>query len=74
MSQGSVRDLQTGVNGKRFIQAGGAPDLLPIDEDVDDEKCSPIKPKRRTDEDSPFKKHIAAAQMSIKKSQRKYEK
>lgn len=26
---------------------------------MDDEKCSPIKPKRRTDEDSPFKKHLA---------------
>ena len=35
------------------------PNLLPIDEDVDDEKCSPIKPKKRTAEDSPFKKHLA---------------
>ena len=31
--------------------------MLPIDEDVDDEKCSPIKPKRRTPSAaSPFKK------------------
>lgn len=37
-----------------------APDLLPIDEDVDDEKCSPIKPKKRTKQDSPFKKIISA--------------
>lgn len=36
-----------------------APDLLPIDEDVDDEKCSPIKPKKRTKQDSPFKKIIS---------------
>ena len=43
---------------------------MPIDEDVDDEKCSPIKPKRRTDEDSPFKKHLAK-QLSIKKSEKK---
>ena len=31
------------------------PDLLPIDEDIDDEQCSPIKPKKRMSEDSPFK-------------------
>ena len=34
--------------------------MLPIDEDVDDEKCSPIKPKKRTSEDSPFKRKLAA--------------
>ena len=32
-------------------------DTLERDEDVDDEKCSPLKPKARTSEDSPFKKH-----------------
>lgn len=41
----------------RKYQAEG-PDLLPIDEDIDDEKCSPVKPKKRTSEDSPFKRRI----------------
>ena len=35
---------------------GNGQDLLPIDEDVDEQQCSPIKPKRRTSEDSPFKR------------------
>lgn len=39
-------------------------DLLPIDEDVDDEKCSPIKPKKRTQEDSPFKRNNLLAKAS----------
>ena len=43
------------LGGARRYQADG-PDLLPIDEDVDDEHCSPIKPKKRTSEDSPFKR------------------
>lgn len=47
------------ANAKKIAQAGVVPNLLPIDEDVDDEKCSPIKPKKRTAEDSPFKKHFA---------------
>ena len=44
---------------KRYPQAVNGPDLLPIDEDVDDEKCSPIKPvKRGKGEDSPFKRKL----------------
>lgn len=50
--------INLGNGGKKVPQIG-VPNLLPIDEDVDDEKCSPIKPKKRTDEDSPFKKHFA---------------
>ena len=58
LSQVSARDI--GAAGPKRHGAGkdNGPDLLPIDEDVDDEKCSPIKPKRRTSEDSPFKKHL----------------
>ena len=55
----SARDV-TGLAGSKragFPAPGGnGQDLLPIDEDVDDEKCSPIKPKKRTSEDSPFKR------------------
>ena len=40
--------------------ANAIADLLPIDEDVDDEQCSPIKPKKRTQEDSPFKRNMLA--------------
>ena len=43
---------------KRMPQGSGPDFLLPIDEDVDDEKCSPIKPKKRTAEDSPFKRNL----------------
>ena len=52
-SQVSARD--NNMAAKRYPQVN-EPDLLPIDEDLDDEKCSPVKPKKRTQEDSPFKK------------------
>ena len=60
-SQMSAREVGSLAAGNKKYQgaASGRPDLLPIDEDVDDEKCSPIKPKRRTSEDSPFKKHLS---------------
>ena len=62
-SQHSAREVGSIGGVKKYPggAAGGQPDLLPIDEDVDDEKCSPLKPKRRTSDDSPFKKHLAAA-------------
>ena len=37
-------------------QGGNDQDLLPIDEDVDEQHCSPIKPNKRTIQDSPFKR------------------
>ena len=55
LSSASGRDLSV-VTNKRYPQVIGGPDLIAIDEDVDEEKCSPIKPKKRTSEDSPFKK------------------
>ena len=44
-SQVSSRD--NNLAAKRY-PVTTEPDLLPIDEDLDDEKCSPIKPKKRT--------------------------
>ena len=52
-SQTSARD--TSNIGKKF-PPGNGPDLLPIDEDIDEQQCSPVKPKKRTKEDSPFKR------------------
>ena len=66
MSQmSSARDTVTNIGGKRPLVNNDGPDLLPIDEDVDDEKCSPIKPKKRTSEDSPFKKRLAAIRQGL---------
>ena len=58
--QSSARgDSHLSMANKRYPQGGNGPDLLPIDEDVDDEKCSPIKPvKRGKGEDSPFKRKL----------------
>ena len=58
-SLGSVRDVSGNVGGGKKHQQnnGNALDLLPIDEDIDEQQCSPIKPKKRTKEDSPFKRN-----------------
>lgn len=56
-SVNSVREAANiGGAGKKYPPTN-ALDLLPIDEDVDEQQCSPIKPKKRTTEDSPFKRH-----------------
>lgn len=55
-SQLSERSTVGGAAGKKFQQNND--DLMQIVEDEDEQKCSPIKPKKRTQLDSPFKKNF----------------
>ena len=54
----STTSERTANNRKAAHNVPPAGNLLPIDEDLNDEKCSPIKPRKRTKNDSPFKRAL----------------